>query len=63
MIQILRKEGWALNPKDTIVNNIMKAIIKNNGECPCNNNSKDKHCPCSNYRENDTCCCGLYVRI
>lgn len=63
MVQILRKEGWALNPSDKVVNNIIRAVTRNNGECPCNNSSEDKHCPCSNYREKDTCCCGLYIRV
>ena len=61
MIQILRKKGWILNPNDKIVNAILKRVEINNGECPCHNESIDKHCPCSDYRENDMCHCGLYV--
>lgn len=60
MVQILRKEGWILNPDDKIVNSILKRVEGNNGECPCINDSEDKHCPCSNYRFKDYCCCGLY---
>lgn len=63
MVQILRKEGWALNSNDKKVNSILKLMERNNGECPCANNSKDKHCPCSDYREHDKCHCGLYLRI
>ena len=63
MIQILRKEGWILNPNDKIVNSILKMCEKNNGECPCHNESEDKHCPCSDYRLNDKCHCGLYLKI
>ena len=62
MIQILRKEGWELNPNDKIVNAILKRCEINNGECPCNNNSEDKKCPCSGYRLEDHCCCGLYIK-
>lgn len=62
MIQIYRKEGWELNSNDKIVNNILKRCEENNGECPCFNESIDKHCPCSNYREQDTCHCGLYIK-
>lgn len=62
MIEILRKPGWKLNPSDKIVNAILSRAEKNNGECPCCNDSKDKHCPCSNYREFDHCCCGLYIK-
>ena len=46
MIQIYRKEGWVLNPNDKVVNGIFKMVERNNGECPCHNNSEDKHCPC-----------------
>lgn len=63
MVQILRKEGWALNPNDKKVNSILKLVECNNGECPCANNSEDKHCPCSDYREHDKCHCELYLRI
>lgn len=63
MVQIFRKEGWKLNDNDKIVNSILKRIEINNGECPCHNNSYDKHCPCSDYRENNICHCTLYVKI
>ena len=62
MVKIFRKEGWILNPNDKVVNAILKMCEKNNGECPCANNSVDKHCPCTNYIDNDCCCCGLYVK-
>lgn len=62
MIQILRKEGWQLNPNDKLVNAILKRIEMNDGECLCENNSEDKHCPCSDYRENDICHCTLYIK-
>lgn len=64
MINILRKEGWDLNPSDKVVNNIIRAIERNNGECPCySNTSNDKQCPCSSYREGNGCCCGLYKKV
>lgn len=65
MIQILRKEGWDLNPNDKIVNAILKRIEMNNGLCPCDNPGKllsDKICPCKEYRENNVCHYTLYVR-
>ena len=62
MIQILRKPNWQLNPNDKVVNAIFKRCEINNGECPCVNNSEDKHCPCSDYREKDICHCGLYIK-
>ena len=63
MWQIFRKQGWVINPNDKTVNGILKGLDRNNGECPCSNDSIDKHCPCTNYRENDKCCCGLYLKI
>jgi len=63
MVQIHRKEGWTLNPKDKVVNCILHMVENNDGECPCDNKSDDKHCPCSDYREKDICHCGLYVKI
>lgn len=62
MTQILRKEGWMLNPSDKVVNAILKAVERNNGECPCHNDGVDKHCPCSDYREENICHCNLYVK-
>lgn len=56
------KDGWILNPNEKVVNGIIKGINRNNGECPCNNTSDEKHCPCSNYRNNDKCCCTLYIK-
>ena len=63
MIQILRKEGWVLNPNDKVVNAILRRCEANNGECPCHNTGEDKKCPCSDYRENDKCHCGLYLKL
>lgn len=62
MIQLLRKEGWVLNPDDRVVNAILKRCEANNGECPCHNTGVDKRCPCSDYRENDICHCNLYLK-
>ena len=57
------KSGWKLNDNEKFVNAIINRINKRDGNCPCSNNSVDKHCPRSNYRENDYCCCGLYIKI
>ena len=56
------REGWMLNPNEKIVNGIIKGINRCNGDCPCNNDSQEKHCPFSNYRTKDKCCCKLYVK-
>lgn len=63
MINILRKQGWILNPNDKMVNAILKRCEINNGECPCHNTGEDKKCPCSDYREKDICHCGLYLKL
>lgn len=65
MIEILRKDGWELNPNDKIVNAILRRCEVNNGECPCVNSGEtheDRLCPCKEYRENDVCHCSLYVK-
>lgn len=65
MIQILRKEGWILNPNDKIINSILNRIELNDGECPCfvaNGTHEDRCCPCKEYRENDICHCTLYIK-
>lgn len=65
MIEILRKDGWELNPNDKIVNAILRRCEVNNGECPCVNpgeTHEDRLCPCKEYRENDVCHCNLYVK-
>jgi hypothetical protein len=51
--------GWKLGSH---AENIIKAVKRNNGECPCVNDSTDKKCPCSNFRFKHICCCGLYVK-
>lgn len=66
MIEILRKEGWKLNPNDRVVNAILRRCEKCDGLCPCTHDSenyegKDLHCPCTDYKLKDVCECGLYV--
>ena len=65
MIQILRKEGWQLNPNAKIVDSILSRCEQNDFECPCQNpgkTHKDRVCPCKEYRENDVCHCTLYIK-
>ena len=57
------KPGWEINSNEKAVNCIIKGINRNDGNCPCINDSEDLHCPCSNYRLHDKCCCNLYVQI
>lgn len=62
MIKIYVKKGWHLNPNEKIVKAVLHRCELNDGECPCVNDSVDKHCPCSDYRENDVCHCSLYLK-
>ena len=62
-MQFYLKQGWITNPNTKVVDAIVKRILLNNRDCPCSNDSEDKHCPCTDYRENDICHCGLYVKI
>lgn len=58
----IQKKGWMLNPDMKVVNGIVKDINRCEGQCPCVNDSVDKHCPCTNYLEHDDCVCSLFVR-
>lgn len=56
---------WELNPNQKLVENIMKAIERNDGYCPCNQEGADKAdtlCPCKAMREGIKCCCNLYIK-
>ena len=55
-------KGWHVNPNEKIVNGILKGINRNNGDCPCNNDSEEKQCQCSNFRLHGHCCCHLYLK-
>lgn len=60
------KEGWVINPNDKIVNGVFRALLKNDGYCPCvqpeGTPHEDTKCPCVNYIKNDICCCKLYIK-
>lgn len=56
-------KGWRINPNVKIVRGVINGINRNNGDCPCNNDSEDKHCPCSNFRLKNYCCCNLYLKL
>ena len=63
-LKIVRKKGFILNPDDKIVNNILRALGKNDGHCPCKHPEREGHdqCPCSQYLQKDECYCGLYIK-
>ena len=60
-VELNTPEGMKLNPNENIVSRIIKALNRTQGECPCVNDSEDKHCACTNARKKKKCCCGLYV--
>lgn len=65
MVQIVEKEGWKLNPRQTVVDAILKRLEVTGGECPCLNPGEtleDRMCPCTEYLRNDKCHCTLYVK-
>ena len=63
--QILRQDGFKLNPDDKIVNGVIKGLKRNDGKCPCYHGDEipdeDLICPCKEYRENQHCRCNLYI--
>lgn len=63
-INIVRKDGWILNPNDKVVNGIFRALANNDGHCPCVHPERIGHdqCPCCAYLEHDVCYCQLYVK-
>lgn len=63
MLKVLVKEGFALNQDSKVVGSVIKAVLRNRGECPCHNESIDKNCPCSDYLNKDICHCGLYEKL
>lgn len=59
------REGFALNPKRAIVNEIIDDLNKNGGRCPNASYTSQcgkKHCPCSLYTEKGDCPRDLFVR-
>lgn len=67
-MEILRLDGFVLNPSDKVVNSLFKRISKCGGECPChheewdeNTPKEDKLCPCITYRSGQGCHCKLYL--
>lgn len=55
-----------LNPDKEIVNEVRKALRKNNGYCPCVlEQTEDTKCMCKEFREMESgeCHCGLYIKF
>ena len=54
------------NPNMTTVTEVRRALVKNDGYCPCRlNRTPDTKCMCKEFREQNTegmCHCGLYIK-
>ena len=59
--KISREAGYAISDNDQKVNNILKALNKRDGHCPCGGMTEDFICPCKMMREHGACKCGLYM--
>lgn len=63
-INIVRKEGYELNPNDAKLNEIFRLLNVNYGHCPTNKADRRGHdqCPCHEWLAYSNCFCGLYVK-
>lgn len=59
--KIVREAGYAVSDNEQKVNNILKALNKRDGHCPCGGMTEDFICPCKMMREHGACKCGLYM--
>ena len=59
--KIAREAGFAISDNEQKVNNILKALDKRDGHCPCGGMTEDFICPCKMMREYGACKCGLYM--
>lgn len=50
-----------INPDEFTRNELLEAVRKNDGYCPCKLREEDNKCMCKDARENDECICGLYL--
>ena len=59
--KIANKTGFVISDNEKKVDNILKALNKRDGHCPCGGMTKDFICPCKMMREYNECKCGLYL--
>lgn len=75
--QVSAKQGWALNPDESFITDLLNGLAKNEERygfflCPCRDSwcdrekDKDIKCPCSyahdDIDEYNRCYCGLFVK-
>lgn len=57
---VVRETGFALTENEKRIENILKALNKRDGHCPCGGMTEEFICPCRMMREYGNCKCGLY---
>lgn len=58
---VAHRHGYEISDNDKKVDNILKALNKKDGYCPCGGSTnEDFKCPCKMMREYNACKCGLY---
>jgi ferredoxin-thioredoxin reductase catalytic subunit len=58
--KIVRDTGYAVSDNDQKVDNILKALSKRDGHCPCGGMTDYFICPCEMMRNHGVCKCGLF---
>lgn len=59
-----RRKRLVLNPNEKLVENIMKAIRRAEGFCPCvAKRESGTLCPCTDMTQNNVCHCHLFVPV
>lgn len=61
LVRTANKHDFDISDNDTKVSNILKALNKRDGHCPCGGMTEDFMCPCKWMREFGACKCGLFV--
>jgi ferredoxin-thioredoxin reductase catalytic subunit len=58
--KVVREFGYAVSDNDQKVDNILKALNKRDGHCPCGGMTDYFLCPCEMMRGHGVCKCGLF---
>lgn len=60
---IADRNNFIISENTDKVNNILSALNKRNGQCPCGGNTPQFQCPCIMMREHGHCKCGLFAMV
>lgn len=61
--KMVYETGFALTNDEKRITNILKALNKRDGHCPCGGMTDEFICPCRMMRDYGTCKCGLYMDV